>query len=418
MTPGPLENPFHLGLLKAAAAVGTMIVFQVPCCHSTDDLYVLDLTNEKYKWLRVVVQGQGPGPRYGHVMDLVSQRYLVPFMQRRKKVLSEILWALDTAQKPYVWLKLDTGGDKPSARMYATACIALDVLDTAAGVWLDKHDLVTSSHSSNDQTEDPSLELMRRCRHATSSVGYCVYVYGGLRGDLLLDDFVVAENSPFHSDANNTSEKGSNMTTPRTHNLCLFDPISNDDGSEGPLSTGTRLCSFSLWVVLPLWNPGVEKEVDAAHCVWQAAQSHIATPNKMMGPNVNSQAARTTSEGSDTPRDVQLHPRAVVIAREAVENLGGLVRQLSLDHLKMRVDVLATLLKPRNWIPPADRRFFLDAYEVGELCYAAEQIFISETTILQLKAPIKVFGDLHGQFTDLMRLFDEYGFPYSVRDIT
>lgn len=26
---------------------------------------------------RVVVQGDGPGPRYGHVMDLVSQRYLV-----------------------------------------------------------------------------------------------------------------------------------------------------------------------------------------------------------------------------------------------------------------------------------------------------------------------------------------------------
>lgn len=26
---------------------------------------------------RVVVQGQGPGPRYGHVMDFVAQRYLV-----------------------------------------------------------------------------------------------------------------------------------------------------------------------------------------------------------------------------------------------------------------------------------------------------------------------------------------------------
>lgn len=24
-----------------------------------------------------MVQGQGPGPRYGHVMDLVAQRYLV-----------------------------------------------------------------------------------------------------------------------------------------------------------------------------------------------------------------------------------------------------------------------------------------------------------------------------------------------------
>ncbi|EXC11746.1 hypothetical protein L484_020801 [Morus notabilis] len=29
------------------------------------------------KWTRVVVQGQGPGPHYGHVMDLVAQRYLV-----------------------------------------------------------------------------------------------------------------------------------------------------------------------------------------------------------------------------------------------------------------------------------------------------------------------------------------------------
>ncbi|KAJ8432127.1 hypothetical protein Cgig2_027709 [Carnegiea gigantea] len=48
-----------------------------PAGHSTDDLYVLDLTNDKYKWHRVVVQWPGPGPRYGHVMDLVAQRYLV-----------------------------------------------------------------------------------------------------------------------------------------------------------------------------------------------------------------------------------------------------------------------------------------------------------------------------------------------------
>ncbi|XP_065850077.1 serine/threonine-protein phosphatase BSL1 homolog isoform X2 [Euphorbia lathyris] len=64
----------------AAAAVGTMVVFQGgigPAGQSIDDLYVLDLTNDKFKWHRVVVQGQGPGPRYGHVMDLVAQRFLV-----------------------------------------------------------------------------------------------------------------------------------------------------------------------------------------------------------------------------------------------------------------------------------------------------------------------------------------------------
>lgn len=48
-----------------------------PAGLSTDDLHVLDLTQAKPRWHRVVVQGAGPGPRYGHVMSLVGQRFLL-----------------------------------------------------------------------------------------------------------------------------------------------------------------------------------------------------------------------------------------------------------------------------------------------------------------------------------------------------
>lgn len=86
--------------------------------------------------------------------------------------------------------------------------------------------------------------------------------------------------------------------------------------------------------------------------------------------------------------------------------------------MDVSLQIISSLLKPRNRKPPANRRFFLDMYKIGELCSAAEQIFMNEPTVLQLQAPIKVFGDLHGQFGDLMRLFDEYGFPATTGDIT
>ncbi|KAL7605489.1 hypothetical protein Lser_V15G20738 [Lactuca serriola] len=41
---------------------------------------------------------------------------------------------------------------------------------------------------------------------------------------------------------------------------------------------------------------------------------------------------------------------------------------------------------------------------------------VKKEMIKNLKAPMKVFGDLHGQFGDLMGLFDEYVFPSTSRD--
>ena len=38
-------------------------------------------------------------------------------------------------------------------------------------------------------------------------------------------------------------------------------------------------------------------------------------------------------------------------------------------------------------------------------------IFKQEDVLLEIKAPIKIFGDIHGQFIDLLRLFDLVKYP-------
>ncbi|KAK3007900.1 hypothetical protein RJ639_013045, partial [Escallonia herrerae] len=260
----PAGDPPSPRAAHAAAAVGTMVVFQGgigPAGHSTDDLYVLDMTNDKFKWHRDRAPGLDMAMLWTwlpkDILSLSAAMMVYFDNLPGKRVLSDA-WALDTAQKPYAWQRLNPEGDRPSARIYATASArsdgmfllcggrdnsgtpladaygllmhrngqwewtlapgvspspryqhaavfvgarlhvtggalrggrgvegeaAIAVLDTAAGVWLDRNGLVTSSRTSKVQPEhDPSLELMRRCRHAASSVGVRIYVYGGLRG--------------------------------------------------------------------------------------------------------------------------------------------------------------------------------------------------------------------------------------------
>ncbi|KAK2196610.1 bifunctional Metallo-dependent phosphatase-like/Serine-threonine-specific protein phosphatase-bis(5-nucleosyl)-tetraphosphatase/Calcineurin-like phosphoesterase domain [Babesia duncani] len=51
--------------------------------------------------------------------------------------------------------------------------------------------------------------------------------------------------------------------------------------------------------------------------------------------------------------------------------------------------------------------------EIRGLCTRSREIFLSESILLELEAPIKICGDIHGQYYDLLRLFEYGGFPPS-----
>lgn len=48
---------------------------------------------------------------------------------------------------------------------------------------------------------------------------------------------------------------------------------------------------------------------------------------------------------------------------------------------------------------------------VKYLCMSCREIFLEESMLIQVNAPVNICGDIHGQFTDLIQLFETCGDP-------
>ena len=49
--------------------------------------------------------------------------------------------------------------------------------------------------------------------------------------------------------------------------------------------------------------------------------------------------------------------------------------------------------------------------EIVAICQRARECLLSQPALLELDAPVKIVGDVHGQYTDLIRMFEMCGFP-------
>ncbi|TKR81605.1 hypothetical protein L596_015450 [Steinernema carpocapsae] len=49
--------------------------------------------------------------------------------------------------------------------------------------------------------------------------------------------------------------------------------------------------------------------------------------------------------------------------------------------------------------------------ELQQLCQMAKEVFISQSSLIEIEPSVVVCGDIHGQYSDLLRVFDKNGFP-------
>jgi len=72
-------------------------------------------------------------------------------------------------------------------------------------------------------------------------------------------------------------------------------------------------------------------------------------------------------------------------------------------------DVIARLLNAGH--SKLSKSVCLSNAEIIAICSTARNLLLSQPVLLELNAPIQIVGDLHGQFPDLIRLFETCGHP-------
>lgn len=84
----------------------------------------------------------------------------------------------------------------------------------------------------------------------------------------------------------------------------------------------------------------------------------------------------------------------------------------SKDKLKqLDIDDMIQRLLDVGYTGKVSKSLCLKNTEITAICLAARDVFLSQPTLIELSPPVKIVGDVHGQYSDLIRLFEMCGFP-------
>ena len=99
--------------------------------------------------------------------------------------------------------------------------------------------------------------------------------------------------------------------------------------------------------------------------------------------------------------------------QEESKKMGG-IQPIQIDSFRVKgneeiANYFLNLLLAQKSLPNKPPKLSKDM--IIKLCDATQLIFTSEPTLLNIRGPCKIFGNLNGQFDDLIKLFEHFGYP-------
>ncbi|CAB4256709.1 similar to Saccharomyces cerevisiae YPL179W PPQ1 Putative protein serine/threonine phosphatase [Maudiozyma barnettii] len=186
---------------------------------------------------------------------------------------------------------------------------------------------------------------------------------------------------------------------------------SDDDDSSSPHGSPILLNDFGSYpassVSSSLTSGGSPSNFITKSKLTSILSTSLSSKNNSLSSSSNSNGSPTSKKSKNSPLFLKKHPNDPS-SNEGV-NVDSMIKKLIL----LNTNGNSTNGGNGNISVPKSKRdkFPFHAWEIQLICVAVREIFLRQPTLLRLQAPIKIVGDLHGQFNDLLRILKLSGIP-------
>ena len=418
--------------------------------YATDDLWFLDIKNqEEVNWMQVPIDGQTPGPRYGH-----SMVYILPNLilfggssnsgQNRRNIIMKDVWIFPTDKTPFNWIKVETESSSVlTARLYHTACVYQKINGESESLVLfggrDSQNVSLKDLSLLVKQKDNNKEYYQwlyvtprnndpapisRHQHSATMFGPFLFVIGGRSShtpNTTFDVFSFKSNSWYRFGTvglfRHTIWVYYNDTKQEDFELFLY--IYGGFDSEHNPEINSKLFKINI---LDLFNtnPILKEEL-----------------NEYLNELIKKNSA---SSANKSKAHFELSHKVVVYNIPEEDNFGKIVKQISYSKLtevdkKITEHINEMEVKPKynenlindflQLLPNPDEEYtyykknaniiILDKNYISNLINEALGQFKASSPLIKLRSPVKIFGSINGQYNDLMRYFSLFGRPSELK---
>lgn len=409
-----------------------------------EQLYDLKVQDDaKAIWTEVKVNGEKPGPRYGHTLTFAKPNLILFGGSNGTETMNDT-WCLNLMNNLFQWVKLEISGVIPSPRVYHSADLcqfggANGMIIVFGGrnvagqtlneVWgLRKHRDGKWDWTRPPERNDQVAQL-DRYQHRSIFYGSLMFNIGGKINDSICNNFITVydyEHNKWYSA--NGPECFRHVCWIYKDKIYVHGGLDNKNKilGKGVIQQYQMADIFKDFPDLVKKMVSFQELFNQTHQTLSVRSSSNSsgisgqnTPN-MTSPNkISDSSPRPTGTLSNIPQNLmansekpkgQLQPESripVMLPKDIRENnkkpnQNNDTANFFIEHL----------LRPKTYVNLApDAEFPFKCEEIIDLCNQAQEIIEKQAMLIHIEAPVKVFGDIHGQYSDLMRFFDLWGGP-------